>query len=424
MPHVLFRLKDEAAPQSVVMIDFAYNNRRLRASSELVTTPEMFKKIWMANKKQLNSRFLHLSEYKHLERAKTIIEEAYKESRSQGNIPSPDVLKEHLRARLNQAEQSPTEIASDFLHRFVQYIAHKETTQKAASVVVYRQVLNDLESFSKLRNITLSFEGINLEFYDQYIKYLLNRPNTNANCKTEKGLLNDSIAKRITNLKMFMRWARDRGYHQTSAFEQFTAKKSTKHEIVVLNQQELAAIESLDLSNSQRLDNVRSLFLFGVYTGQRWSDIEAFDAQHLQGLNTDRPVWIFTAHKTQKATRVPLVGFAGKALEVLKKHEYVLPKISGVKFNVYIKEIAKLAGIDSPVTLKRYSGKRMIEIKKPKYEFISSHCARRSFVTLLLEKGVPPTTIMKITGHTDLKTLMKYESTSDDAVVNALERVS
>lgn len=119
-----------------------------------------------------------------------------------------------------------------------------------------------------------------------------------------------------------------------------------------------------------------------------------------------------------------MVGFAGKALEVLKKHAYVLPKISGVKFNVYIKEVAKLAGIDSPVTLKRYSGKRMIEIKKPKYEFISSHCARRSFVTLLLEKGVPPTTIMKITGHTDLKTLMKYESTSDDAVVDALERIS
>jgi hypothetical protein len=34
---------------------------------------------------------------------------------------------------------------------------------------------------------------------------------------------------------------------------------------------------------------------------------------------------------------------------------------------------------------------------------------------------MPPTTIMKLTGHTDLKTLMKYENTGDDALVDALE---
>jgi len=49
--------------------------------------------------------------------------------------------------------------------------------------------------------------------------------------------------------------------------------------------------------------------------------------------------------------------------------------------------------------------------------------ARRFFVTILFQKGVPVTTIMKITGHKDLKTLMRYENTSEDALIEALERI-
>ena len=52
---------------------------------------------------------------------------------------------------------------------------------------------------------------------------------------------------------------------------------------------------------------------------------------------------------------------------------------------------------------------------------LSSHTARLSCITILLQKGVPVTTIMKLTGHTDVKTLMKYENTGDDALEDALE---
>ncbi|MCK4345741.1 MAG: hypothetical protein KAX05_10690 [Bacteroidales bacterium] len=44
-------------------------------------------------------------------------------------------------------------------------------------------------------------------------------------------------------------------------------------------------------------------------------------------------------------------------------------------------------------------------------------------ITILFQRSVPPTTIMKLTGHTDLKTLMKYENTNEDALVEALENV-
>ena len=72
----------------------------------------------------------------------------------------------------------------------------------------------------------------------------------------------------------------------------------------------------------------------------------------------------------------------------------------------------------------RYSGNTKIEKSEPKCKFMSSHMARRSAVTILLEANVPPTTIMKLTGHKDLKILMKYENPGEDALVRALSKIS
>ncbi len=173
MPQPRFYIKDDTASESVVMIDFAYNNRRLRASSGLVTSPDKFSKVWSATKKCLNSKLVHWPEYQHLERVKTLVEDAYKKARAEGTIPTPDALKEHLRVKLNQVAYSPAEKEASFVDRFNQFIAHKRTTQKPASVVVYQQVLNDLVDFANKRKKPLSFDGIDMEFYDAYIHYLL-----------------------------------------------------------------------------------------------------------------------------------------------------------------------------------------------------------------------------------------------------------
>jgi site-specific recombinase XerD len=48
--------------------------------------------------------------------------------------------------------------------------------------------------------------------------------------------------------------------------------------------------------------------------------------------------------------------------------------------------------------------------------------ARRTFVTILLEKGVPLTVVQKITQHADVRTLMKYESHSQNALFESLKK--
>jgi len=240
------------------------------------------------------------------------------------------------------------------------------------------------------------------------------------NKRTEEanGLLDETIAKYISALKTYMQWAFDRNYHSNTIFQhkQFAAKKKSKHEIVSLSEEELTRLYNKDLSNNPRLERVRDLFCFATFTGQRWSDIENFRKEDLK-----EGYWVFESYKTKKTIKVPFKGFIAPALDILKKYDSELPRISSQKFNDYIKEAGALAEINEIITLKRQSGNQRVEIPKPKYDHISSHTARRSCITILLQKGVPVTTIMKLTGHTDVKTLMKYENTGDDALEDALE---
>lgn len=86
---------------------------------------------------------------------------------------------------------------------------------------------------------------------------------------------------------------------------------------------------------------------------------------------------------------------------------------------MYVKEVAKIAGLDEPT-----EGAKMAEIeiivngkkekihrktfsKYPKYELVSSHICRRTFATLLYGK-IDTLTIMKITGHSTESQFLKY----------------
>jgi len=217
-----------------------------------------------------------------------------------------------------------------------------------------------------------------------------------------------------------MQWSLDRNYHNNTTFKhnQFSAKKRTKNEIVTISEKELMKLYNLDLSENLLWKKVRDLFCFATFTGQRWSDIAQFRKEDIHD-----NWWIFESQKTKEPMKVPFKGFISPALEILKSYNYELPKVVEQVFNREIKHVGEKAGLTESVTIYRYSGSQKIAITKPKYNFMSSHMARRSCVTILLQKGMPPTTIMKLTGHKDLKTLMKYENTSEEALVEALENI-
>jgi integrase len=109
---------------------------------------------------------------------------------------------------------------------------------------------------------------------------------------------------------------------------------------------------------------------------------------------------------------------------IFEKYDFNFPKpISNQKFNEYLKDICKLARIDAAHTKKRTIGGIETDETAPKYEFISSHTARRSFATNLYNADFPTLDIMKITGHKTEKAFMRYiKITKKDAAQKLARR--
>ena len=58
-------------------------------------------------------------------------------------------------------------------------------------------------------------------------------------------------------------------------------------------------------------------------------------------------------------------------------------------------------GIDTPIRIVYYAGSDRREEVHPKWELLTTHCARRTFVVNALRLGIPAEVIMKWTGHSD-----------------------
>ena len=85
-----------------------------------------------------------------------------------------------------------------------------------------------------------------------------------------------------------------------------------------------------------------------------------------------------------------------------------LPKLTNPEFNKHIKTIGKLAGLCETIKFSYKKGNKSIEVIKPKFNWITSHTARRSFCTNEFLAGTPVKLIMKISGHKNEKDFYKY----------------
>ncbi|HQO64434.1 MAG TPA: tyrosine-type recombinase/integrase, partial [Syntrophorhabdus sp.] len=109
-----------------------------------------------------------------------------------------------------------------------------------------------------------------------------------------------------------------------------------------------------------------------------------------------------------------------KAAAILKKYKNKLPAFSNQKLNLHLKSLAKDAKINQNVAMQRYRGATREDSISPKHKLITTHTARRTFITLSLEKGIRPEVVMAITGHKDYKTFKAYIKITDEVKKNEL----
>ena len=303
-------------------------------------------------------------------------------------------------------------------HLKTQFLSYKSNFVKEGTLKEYRTVFKGLEDFEKHKGTKLILREMDGKFLDQFEVFLSRKKNTNDGDK--EGLLNDTIHKYISTLKVFLKWCNDNDYlvHPDVFKTQKTNfKKKAYNEIIALSESEIQKLMNHDLSDRPSLERVRDLFYLLCYTGQRFEDLINFDPKDIKN-----NAWDFISVKVKKRVIVPFEGYIAPAKDILERIGYSVPKISNQKFNEYIKTVGKLAGMDEIIKITRYSGKQKLVIEKRKYDFLSSHVGRRSMVTNLLSRNVPITLVQKLTAHSDIRTLMKYESANTDSLIDALNK--
>jgi integrase len=146
------------------------------------------------------------------------------------------------------------------------------------------------------------------------------------------------------------------------------------------------------------------------------------DLRNLQpsNINIQEQVIILYQIKTSTPTILPVHD---KLLEVLSKYELNIPKYSNQKFNEYVKELCKDAGIKSNITQTQFYGKDRKEVSYKKWQLISSHTGRRTFITLSLKRGALPEMVMQISGHKDRRAFEKYVKLAKGEAQEALKKI-
>ncbi len=314
--------------------------------------------------------------------------------------------KDHLKAiiyKLNNKSNDAEHLLS-FENMFLDFIKKSELTKQLSTIKCYRTTFNHLRKFSKLHRVSLSFEKIDFEFEASFRKYLI----------SEVRLTNNTVAKNFKVLKTFLNYCTDRGRNQNQIFKKFDTTEKQK-EVYALTLDELRKIYTNQFEE-ERLTKVRDVFCFACFTGLRFSDVLNLRRENIQ----DHQIKI-TTKKTQEDMMIPLNYFAETILAKYSQCERPLPVISSQKTNQYLKEIGKLLEINEPVKIITYRGHERIEKYLPKYEVLTFHIGRKTFITTSLVLGMNERVVKDFSGHRKEESFRRYVKFADDFKRKAMD---
>lgn len=309
------------------------------------------------------------------------------------------VVSDEIKKHFTKKKTGLFEIYDEFIK-----IRRQEVSKVA--IQKFNRVKSLLIDYQKTTRERVDFDRITPLFFSKFLSFLIEN----------KNMLNNTAHKNIQFLKTFLIWANNNGYTDNQSFRTFRSK-SEVNEVIYLNEKELMILYNMEL-NDERLDRVRDIFIFQCFTGVRYSDIQNISREDING-----SVWKVRVQKTHQIIEIPLNSYAISILAKYREYPKPLPVISNQKMNKYLKELCEFAGIDESVKIVKYKGSERIEKTFKKFEILGTHTARRTFISLSLQKGMKPDVIMAITGHTTYRMMQKYLKIADEQKREEMDKV-
>ncbi|QXD16992.1 site-specific integrase [Rhodocaloribacter litoris] len=283
----------------------------------------------------------------------------------------------------------------DLMGLFEEWLEVKAVRVRPSSLEVLRRIRLHLEAFLP-RGATVAV--VDRAFLERYQAFLAQHA----------GLSHATANRHVSYTKNFLKWLHGRGL--IPEVPEVAPLPESRRDAVFLTPHEIKAIEGADLSDlPEGYERARFLLLLACYTGLRVSDLkEGMKPPAWGTIDLEEGVWLLREHKTNVFHRWPLVSPARRMLRERREAgaRTPVPRISEQRANRYLKEVARLAGIEAPVRLP--GGET-----RPKWQVLSLHSGRRSFITTVVHEAGTGA-LLGLT-HADLDTLQRYVGSWDDA---------
>lgn len=277
---------------------------------------------------------------------------------------------------LDDFKNAPTD-KTDFL-AFVRRQIDEKKGCVIGTIISYQQLLKKLKGWKT----TISFSDLTYSFVEGFENYLLGL-----------GLCQNSANRHLRNLRTMINSAINNGLLDANQypFRNFHIRR-IQSDRAHLTAEEIERIENLVIEDNPALKAARDMYLFSIYTGLRFSDVERITPRNVV-TTANKTFLTLTMQKTTQPLNIPLHAlFCGKPIELIKQYSTadrptIFPHFHNQYINRLLKEIARRANIQKRVTF---------------------HTARHTAATYLLNKGANIVVVQKILGHTDVSTTQIY----------------
>lgn len=320
------------------------------------------------------------------------------------NSVSPAVVnKEWLQNQIDYYYNPPEQdkaIPKNIIDYIEYYIDYRKHELKEGLIKKIRVTKHKLERFQVFRGKPILIKDVNDSFKNEFVDY----------CKKEKYSQN-TIERDLAGIKTFCKHARFIGLETNSHLDSLRLDKE-KTDSIYLTFSELEKIDNIDKNKlTDSLENAKDWLVISCYTGQRISDFMRFTDKMIR-MEGDESLIEFTQKKTGKIMTVPIHP---KVAEILNRRNGAFPYvISDQKYNDYIKDVCKIAGLNQKINGSKKSEtepESKIYRKEngvfEKWELVTSHIGRRSFATNFYGK-IPTMYLINVTGHSTEKMFLNY----------------
>lgn len=258
--------------------------------------------------------------------------------------------------------------------------AAQPTTLKEAFRQKYPAYMNILKMFEAANLCEATWENLTKVRLQRFVEYMGER------------IAPNSVNQYATKLKAVLNLYSEEVELPRDYAKVLTPRKCASTSIF-LTEDELQLLMDYNPKNDKERF-VRNVFCVSAFCGARHSDSVLFNEDNIIGDTLQ-----YVSVKTKTPTTIPLKPIVAEYIRTM-------PRITmGDKaFNATIRRIAQKCGINSRVKIFKAGEEKNGE----KWEFLSSHDARRSFASNLYLRGVDIYSISRMLGHSSVNTTQLY----------------